>query len=497
MSSPSDFFRTARVYDPSTGQLDYTALAYTDGSSVHLELLNESGVQIGTDFVVPGITSFDRLNLFESPSSLSHSTRIEIDYTASNPSGGTEIKGFIYDTATSALTETLSAGGLKAGTPFNDSFTWGAGVYTIDGGGGSDTLIATGLSTTTASLSIDGLGEAVLADGSGDSDTLRRFTTIVLSDATVTISGNSLTEAFSNGTKIVKTYTHGELFSTANYNSSNQLTSITYPSQIPDNFTGRDRSDILFISETGVPATSNALATWQLNDTTIVGGGTIGNPGPAWTYQGTGQFYGRGASDILFRNQNGQLALWSIQGTSIVASGGVGFATGSNAVVGIGDFFGNGYSDILFEDAAGNFSLWELNGTSVVASGPIGNPGAGWTFLGLGDFNGDGKSDLLVRERQRTICDLADERRVDHRRRDLGLAGRRLGLQGHRQFQRQGRQRHPVREHDDRHVRHLGHQQRRDHRRRQYRQSRRRPMRSSPSAITRRPAAATCCSATC
>ena len=42
LSSPSDFFRAVRVYDPTTGQLDDIALAYTDGSSVHLELLNES-----------------------------------------------------------------------------------------------------------------------------------------------------------------------------------------------------------------------------------------------------------------------------------------------------------------------------------------------------------------------------------------------------------------------------------------------------------------------
>ena len=34
---------------------------------------------------------------------LSHSTRVEIDYTTTEPSGGTEIKGFIYDTATSGI----------------------------------------------------------------------------------------------------------------------------------------------------------------------------------------------------------------------------------------------------------------------------------------------------------------------------------------------------------------------------------------------------------
>ena len=50
------------VTDPNDGQTDYTVLAYTDNNQVHLELLNNYGDQIGSDFVVPGVTSFDRLH---------------------------------------------------------------------------------------------------------------------------------------------------------------------------------------------------------------------------------------------------------------------------------------------------------------------------------------------------------------------------------------------------------------------------------------------------
>ena len=50
------------VTDPNDGSTDYTVLAYTDNNQVHLDLLNNYGDQIGSDLVVPGLTSFDRLH---------------------------------------------------------------------------------------------------------------------------------------------------------------------------------------------------------------------------------------------------------------------------------------------------------------------------------------------------------------------------------------------------------------------------------------------------
>ena len=69
----------ATVTDPNDGATDYTVLAYTDNNQVHLELLNNYGDQIGSDFVVPGITSFDRLHtIFDTAN---NAYRVELDYT--------------------------------------------------------------------------------------------------------------------------------------------------------------------------------------------------------------------------------------------------------------------------------------------------------------------------------------------------------------------------------------------------------------------------------
>ena len=132
----SDRYAIAAVTDPNDGSTDYTALAYTDNNQVHLKLLNNYGDQIRSDFVVPGVTSFDRLHTVYDTSSDAY--RVELAYTVADPNGGTEVEGLIYDTLPTGDYTTLSGGGEYAGTPFDDTFIDAAGNYTINGGGGQD-----------------------------------------------------------------------------------------------------------------------------------------------------------------------------------------------------------------------------------------------------------------------------------------------------------------------------------------------------------------------
>ena len=135
-SATPDRYAIAAVTDPNDGSTDYTVLAYTDNNQVHLELLNNYGDQIGSDFIVPGVTSFDRLHtIFGSANS---AYRVELDYTVADPNGGTEIEGLIYDTRPTGDYVTLSGGGEYIGTPFDDTFIDAPGAYTINGGGGHD-----------------------------------------------------------------------------------------------------------------------------------------------------------------------------------------------------------------------------------------------------------------------------------------------------------------------------------------------------------------------
>jgi hypothetical protein len=69
---------------------------------------------------------------------------------------------------------------------------------------------------------------------------------------------------------------------------------------------------------------------WQLNGTTLLGGGNVGsNPGASWKVAGTGDFNSDALSDILFQHTDGSVMTWQLSGTSVLASGTVSSSPGS------------------------------------------------------------------------------------------------------------------------------------------------------------------------
>jgi hypothetical protein len=142
-------------------------------------------------------------------------------------------------------------------------------------------------------------------------------------------------------------------------------------------------------------STDGAVAIWEMNGTTIVGGSVIGNPGPSWHVIGTGNFYGSLYSDILWQNDNGSVAIWEMNGTTIVSGGVIGNPGTSWHAVATGDFYDRGYSDILWQNDNGAVAIWEMNGTTIVGGGVIGNPGTSWHVIGTGDFYDTGYSSIL------------------------------------------------------------------------------------------------------
>ena len=154
-------------------------------------------------------------------------------------------------------------------------------------------------------------------------------------------------------------------------------------------FNGDGRADELFQKADGT------LATWQLNGTTNTGGGTLGNPGAGWSEAGIGDFNGDGKADVLFQRADGTLATWDLNGAAIIGGGTLGNPGAGWQVKAVADFNGDGKADVLFESAAGAFATWQLNDTAISGGGTLGSPGPGWSYAGVGDFNGDGKADVL------------------------------------------------------------------------------------------------------
>ena len=89
----------------------------------------------------------------------------------------------------------------------------------------------------------------------------------------------------------------------------------------------------------------------------------VGPSSTAYTAVGTGDFYGNGTSDILFRNNStGDVGFYAI--SNGVDTGWHYVAPSSTAytAVGVGDYFGNGTDDILFRNnASGDVGFYEIN----------------------------------------------------------------------------------------------------------------------------------------
>ena len=161
------------------------------------------------------------------------------------------------------------------------------------------------------------------------------------------------------------------------------------------NFNGDLHSDILWQN-------SNAQASvWEMSGNNLIGGGSVSsNPGPAWKAIGSGDFFGGGDSDILWRNaSSGQVSIWEMNGNSLAGGGPVSPNPGPAwQAIGTGDFNHDGHSDdILFQNTtSGQVSIWEMSGTTLIGGGAVSpNPGPAWRAVGTGDFNGDGFSDIL------------------------------------------------------------------------------------------------------
>jgi hypothetical protein len=101
-----------------------------------------------------------------------------------------------------------------------------------------------------------------------------------------------------------------------------------------------------------------------------------------WHSIRAGDFNGDGESDILWQNTSGEAAIWEMNGTSAIGGGSLGNPGPSWHALGSGDFNGDGKSDVQWQNSSGEVAIWEMNGTSVIGGSSLGNPGPSWHLLG-------------------------------------------------------------------------------------------------------------------
>ncbi|HKM88556.1 MAG TPA: VCBS repeat-containing protein, partial [Xanthobacteraceae bacterium] len=130
-------------------------------------------------------------------------------------------------------------------------------------------------------------------------------------------------------------------------------------------FNGDGKTDILWRD------TAGDVAIWEMNGTTILNPTAtyVATVSTAWSIVGTGDFNGDGKTDILWHDTSGDVAIWLMNGTSILNPTTSYVATVSPStwsVAETGDFYGTGMSDILWRDTSGDVTIWEMNGTTLL-----------------------------------------------------------------------------------------------------------------------------------
>ena len=91
---------------------------------------------------------------------------------------------------------------------------------------------------------------------------------------------------------------------------------------------------------------------------------------------------GKGKSDILWRNSNGDTVIWFLNGGTITASTDLGTVPSSWTVAGVRDYNGDGKSDILWRNSSGDAVIWFMNGGAVASSTDLGVVPTSWTIVG-------------------------------------------------------------------------------------------------------------------
>jgi hypothetical protein len=137
---------------------------------------------------------------------------------------------------------------------------------------------------------------------------------------------------------------------------------------------------------------------WFLNGAQLASVSSLGNIPTTWTIIATGDFNGDGKGDILWRDTSGNVALWLMNGAQVLTAVGVGNVPTNWSLAGTGDFNADLITDLIWEDNAGNLAIWFMNGPQIEAAVGVGAIPLQWQLAGTGDFDGNGTTDLLWRD---------------------------------------------------------------------------------------------------
>jgi hypothetical protein len=296
-----------------------------------------------------------------------------------------------------------------------NSPTLAGATVEITGGtfAGDDDVLSANTAGTAISASYNSATETLILSGT---DTLADYQA-VLDTVTFGSSSSNPTGSFADPNRTISWTVNDGTQSSAAISTELGILTLTPPppalsvAPAPIDFNGDGISDALWRNRNGT------VTEWLMSGSAITSSanptfqGTPVAPDSSWSVAGIADFNGDGKSDVLWRQGTSDLlAVWLMNGSTISSGDTVTFQgaavkpDSSWSVAAVGDFNGDGDADILWRQNTGALADWSMNGSTITSSasltyhGAAVTPDSTWSVAGLGDFNADGKSDILWRQ---------------------------------------------------------------------------------------------------
>jgi serralysin len=299
--------------------------------------------------------------------------------------GGAQTVSFNSGTFSSikGLTDNISL----ASSTHLTGYTGGAGIDTIEmggssngaryanGGAGNDLFMATGGSSSTAIVTVDGGTGVDVFKSALARNSITLFAHTSQSNNCWTVIGANDYENLSN----VETYRFSDYDVTLRQSRSNF------------NFCAANdlgaSSDLLLQS-------GSLVVSWTMQGGRYSAGATLSTSATGYSVVGTGDFNADGTSDIVLQN-GGIVVAWTMQNGAYQSGRVLSTSSMGYSVVGTGDFNNDGTQDILLQNG-GTIVSWTMQNGAYGSGRVLGAGVTGYSVVGTGDFNGDGTADVLL-----------------------------------------------------------------------------------------------------
>jgi uncharacterized repeat protein (TIGR03803 family) len=142
-------------------------------------------------------------------------------------------------------------------------------------------------------------------------------------------------------------------------------------------------------------AATRATAVWRMNGLTILAGLALPSTAADWRVATAFDFTSDDKADLILQNPAGAVAQWEMNGATLVAGRVLANQPADLKVI-TAARFGGSAGVVLQNSTTGSVSRWLVSGSTITSDVVVATPSIDWKVKGAGDFTHDGVAELVV-----------------------------------------------------------------------------------------------------